>query len=74
MATFTVMIPIAGALHIEVEAQNADEAEQKAWDAYDAVGGEAGEVEWNAFERLVNGNVLYAPTNHVEVVKHREGE
>lgn len=73
MATFTVMMPIAGALHIDVEAKDADEAVEKAWAAYDNAGPDAGEVEWEVFEEITKGNVSYAPLNRIDVVKHGSG-
>lgn len=67
MRTFTVSIPIAGAISIGVEAESEEGAKDAAWEKYNNEGSDAGDVSWDAFEFITQGNVCHAPTNSVEV-------
>jgi hypothetical protein len=64
---FLVTVPIAGAIHIMVEATDAQEAKQKAWDKIDEKGDRAGDVEWEFCESITTGNVCHAPYNETVV-------
>lgn len=68
---YTVAIPIAGSVSIEVEAVDEEAAIAEAWEAYGSVEGdreEAGQrIEWEAYETLSEGNVLHASQNEIEV-------
>lgn len=72
MPTYTVSIPLAGAIHIEVEAENAKAAKDAAWEKLNEEGEKAGDVEWEFFDTLTEGNVSHAPFNEIEATKHRE--
>lgn len=63
--TFVVSIPIAGTVSFEVEAEDEETAKAAAWAKIE--GGEDGEVTWEFFETLVDGNCLNVPQNEVEV-------
>ena len=72
--SYTVLIPIAGALAIDVKATSAAAAKEAAWDAYNDKGSGSGDVEWEAYEHLTTGNVLHASQNSVEAVEHRDAK
>lgn len=74
MATYTVSIPIAGAIHVQVEAKSESEAKERAWEKINEEAGDAGDVEWEFFDVITEGNVSHAPLNEVGVSKHREGK
>ena len=75
MATYTVTIPIAGAIHIEVEAENAKAAKDAAWERLNEGKAEdVGDIEWEFFENIAEGNTLHAPFNSVEVQKHKDAK
>ena len=67
MKTYCVSIPIAGAIHIEVEAASSEEAKEKAWEKINKDSEKAGEVEWEFFDHITEGNVCSAPLNDIEV-------
>lgn len=69
---YIVSIPITGAIHIEVEARDADHAEEVAWAAYDHDGPDAGEIYWEAVDCVTRGNVTYAFLNEIEVNEVKE--
>ncbi len=71
MSKYTVSIPIAGAVHIEVEAESTTKAIAAAWDVYNDLGEKAGDVEWEAMDHITTGNVCHAPLNDVAANKHR---
>lgn len=58
MKTYAVTIPIAGHLHIEVEANSEEEAIEKGMDEADLSHIE----EWTALQRFNQGNVCYCPS------------
>lgn len=65
--TYCVIIPIAGSITIDVEADDEDGARDAAWEKISEEGEKAGDVTWEYFDKLTSGNVLYAPINEVEV-------
>jgi hypothetical protein len=67
MKKYTVVIPIAGAISIEVEAEDKTRAINAAWAKIDAEAADAGEVEWEFLNRIAEGNVCYAPVMHTHV-------
>lgn len=67
-----VSIPLAGAIHIEVEAASAKEAKAAAWDAFNEKSESAGELEWELMDHITTGNVCYAPFNDIEASKCKE--
>jgi hypothetical protein len=70
LKNYTVTIPIAGAIHVEVEASSASEAKEKAWDRINEKGEDAGDVEWEFFDSITEGNISHAPYNEVEVNRY----
>lgn len=72
MSKYIVSIPIAGAIHIEVEASSSTDAKVRAWDEFGEHGEKAGEIEWEAMDCIAEGNVCHAPLNEIEVNKVRE--
>lgn len=72
MKTFIVQIPIAGCLIVEVEAENAEAAENEAWNQFNERGPDVGEVEWEAYEKIADGNVVNTYHNEVEVIEVSE--
>lgn len=66
---YGVQIPIAGSIYIEVEAENEKEAEEVAWEAINERGAEAGDLEWEFFDAIAEGNVCHAPCHSVTVDK-----
>lgn len=67
MKKYIVSIPVAGAFHVEAEASSSDEAKEKAWEKLNADGTEAGDLEWEFYDTLAEGNVLYAPLRETSV-------
>ena len=71
MAKYTVAIPIAGSISIDVEADDEEAAIAEAWEAYGTVEGdreEAGQrLEWEAYETMTDGNVNHFGQNEIEV-------
>ena len=61
---YRVSIPIAGSVTVYVEATNKKEAVDTAWER---IGDEDVDVEWEAHERICSGNVLHASMNDIEV-------
>ena len=70
MATYSVKLPFAGYLSVEVEADSEEDAVSKAMNdaSLDDV------EEWETFTQIVQGNVLYAPINTPEVELIDDGE
>ncbi len=58
MQTYAVIIPIAGHITYEVEAENEKEAEEKAWD----MNPKDGDLDWEQLEKFNSGNVCYCPS------------
>lgn len=70
---YVVSIPLAGAMHIEVEASSKEDAKKRAWALYDAKGAEASDdVEWELMDHITEGNCCNAPLNDIEVGRVRE--
>lgn len=65
--TYIVSIPIAGAIHVQVNASSASDAKEKAWDKINDEGESAGDVEWEFMDAITEGNVCHAPLNEIEV-------
>lgn len=66
---YLVSIPIAGAIHLTVEASSEEEAKDAAWEKLNEEGESAGDVEWEYMDHLTEGNVCHAPLNDIEVSK-----
>jgi hypothetical protein len=64
---YVVVIPIAGQMSCTVEAESKEAAKEAAWALYNEGGPDEFTVEWDAYDKLVSGNVLHAPCNSVEV-------
>jgi hypothetical protein len=69
---YWVRIPLAGIIAVNVEAENEEEAQQKAfsseWNV--SIESEKNNVELDEidqYEEIVSGNVLHAPLNEVEI-------
>lgn len=60
---YKITMPIAGSAYGEVEAESENEALEL---FYDLDQGEM-EIQWEYYETLCGGNVLYTPWNKVEV-------
>jgi len=72
--TYVVSVPIAGAIHIQVKAKSESEARHLAWERINDDGPDAGDVEWEFFDALTEGNVLHAPLNEVEVSQYESSD
>lgn len=60
---FTVGLPIAGEITTEVEARNQKEAIKKAWEKFDEGWENHFDVEWEAYDKLTEGNCAHFGTN-----------
>jgi hypothetical protein len=56
MKNYSVTIPIAGHVYIEVEAENEEDAKNKAFENCPD-----GDIEWDALESFNTGNVCHCP-------------
>jgi len=63
MKTYGITIPIAGMAYIQIETNSEKEAIEK---AFNDITNENIE-EWECFEHISQGNVLYAPYNDITV-------
>lgn len=63
MANYLVTIPIAGSITHSVEANSEEEAIKLALD----MDPREGDLTWEPFEKLVEGNICHAPLNEIEV-------
>ncbi len=68
--SYTVEIPIAGYAVVEVVAASEEEAQEL---AFADITREHIE-EWDAYDKIVQGNVLRAPRNSVEITDNGEVE
>ena len=71
MARYCVTIPIAGSCTVVVEAESERAAIEVAWEE----GGDPSsgrDLEWEFYSSLVDGNVLNAPQNTIEVWRDDE--
>ena len=67
--TYSVLIPIAGHIEISVQADNEENAIEKAWEEDDQFK-LANVLEWGSYRKLVEGNVLRcSPFNEIEVIE-----
>lgn len=71
MPKYLVTIPIAGAVYVEVEAENKEQAEEVAFEDTDFSDPNL-ELEWEVFSKIAEGNVLHVPFNEVEVSEIKE--
>lgn len=67
MNRYGVKIPIAGFVYYEVEANSVKEAKEKAWELVNE--GVEGDINWEFFDIITEGNVSHAPCNEIEVDK-----
>lgn len=68
--TFYVRIPIAGSITIEVKASSEEDAKEAAWTRINENAGEPediGDVEWEYFDIICEGNRFHGPCNEIEV-------
>ncbi len=72
MAKYSVSIPIAGSCTVEVEAESEAGAVEAAWAVVDDE--QARHLEWEFFSSLVDGNVLHASQNTIEVYREDDGD
>jgi len=63
MARYSVEIPIAGSMTIEVEADSEESAIEAGWARFHEEGPDAFDVSWEALSHVTNGNVCSAPCN-----------
>lgn len=63
MKRYNVSIPIAGTITFNVEAEDEKEAIEKAWD--EPI--DDGELEYELYEHLTEGNVRHFWNNDIEV-------
>lgn len=61
---YRVSYPIVGSVTVYVKATSEVEAIEKGWEK---IGDDDAEVEWEARERIADGNVLHASMNEIEV-------
>lgn len=75
MKTYNVTVPIAGHVHVQVDAEDEESAEQEAYEAAsEFLGGctfpdtaHASLEEVNAYEHIIQGNVCYVDHTQIEV-------
>lgn len=67
MKTYNVSIPIAGAIHVQVDAEDEQRATEAAWAKIDNEGPAAGDVEWEYLECITEGNVCHVWYNEIDV-------
>lgn len=73
MKTYDVILPIAGSIYMEIEADSEKEAIEKAfqtdWDIKIECNGEHHIDELEAYEKIVEGNVCYVSTTEAEALE-----
>jgi hypothetical protein len=79
MPRFTVFIPCTGSISVELEAENEDQAKEKALEApwtMDKISTENGQAldgmtahiyEWEMHKQITKGNAFYGVQNEIEV-------
>ncbi len=79
MSEYCVVVPVAGAMNINVEADSEEEAIEKAMNASWSAKVKSDDkdismdfLELDLYEKLSEGNVSYAPYNEIEVIKEDE--
>ncbi len=72
MKLYTVKVPIVAVCYVDVEAENEKEAIEKAMESEDL--SLENVEEWEAFEHIVQGNVIYTYNGDAEVVEEQEIE
>jgi len=69
MKQYTVIIPIAGHVTVSVEAENEDDAKEKAFEMDLADSGVA-DLEWETLTKFNQGNVCFCPRPwEIEVIE-----
>ncbi len=67
---YEVLIPVAGAVSVMVEAESEEEAVQKALEVdcvFNVISKDGAELhEIDFYEQITQGNILYAPYNEIE--------
>lgn len=66
MSTYFVTYPIAGQVTVRVEADSEHAAIEAGWDE---VSEPSAELEWEAMEQIVQGNIFCGSTNSISVVE-----
>lgn len=72
MKLYTVKVPIVAVCYIDVEAENEQEAIEKAFESDDLKLENVD--EWEPLEHITQGNVIYTYHNDAEVVEKSEIE
>jgi len=74
MKTYSVLMPFAGSMTLEVEAENEDDAKEKFYEEIEQVSFKMAETDkkgidvcWDFHEKIVGGNVCYAEWNNMEI-------
>lgn len=70
MKLYTVKVPIVAVCYVEVEAENKEDAIDKAFVSDDLRLENVD--EWEPLEKIVEGNVLHTYHNEVEIVDEEE--
>lgn len=69
---FDVAVPITGVIYVTVEAENEEEAIEKALESEELT---LENIEtWEAHRHIVQGNVFYGEQNEIEVVDEYDEE
>ncbi len=72
MKRYTVKVPIVAVCYIDVEAENEKDAMDKAFESEDLKLENV--EEWEPFEHITQGNVIYTYHNDAEIVEEEEIE
>lgn len=66
---YLVTIPIAGRIVVEVKADSKEAAKEAAWDKLSAGAAdeEGADIEWEFYDKLVEGNICRSHWTHTEV-------
>lgn len=72
MKRYTVQIPIVAVCYVEIKAENAEEALEKAFDSKDL--SLENVEEWDAYRIIVEGNCLHTSYNRAEIVSEEDIE
>ena len=72
MKEYSVILPFAGALFFNVEADNKEEALEKCYELLDDLPADKDAIrefdgEWDTYERICEGNVCHVSYNKVSV-------
>ena len=81
MKSYTVTIPVCGAITVLVEAENKEQAEERAFDCaadlhiptgQHSDHGEVEDFDWDCMAQIVKGNVFYGHLNKVEITEEQD--